>query len=143
MSLEQLPGAVYLMERARIISYGEFPEPTSKNYALVITAGTADMPVAQAIITLKTAGIKTETLFDCGVAGSHRLLNHADKILKANVIIAVAGMEGAVASVIGGIASCPVIAVPTSVGYGASFWRNSRVIEHAKQLRFKCQRCKY
>lgn len=119
--LSHLSGSTYY-KKARIISYGEFPETITKNYAFVIAAGTADLPVAQeAVITLKAAGIKTETLFDCGVAGSHRIFNDIDKILKASAIVVVAGMEGALASFVGGIASCPVIGVPTSVGYGASF----------------------
>jgi len=119
--LENLSGSIY-HKKARIISYGEFPEPVKTNYALVITAGTADLPVAEeAIITLKAAGVKIETLFDCGVAGSHRIMGEFEKISSASVIIAVAGMEGALASFVGGMASCPVIAVPTSIGYGASF----------------------
>jgi pyridinium-3,5-biscarboxylic acid mononucleotide synthase len=119
--LENLPGSVY-HKKARIISYGEFPEPVKNNYALVISAGTADLPVAEeSIITLKAAGIKTETLFDCGVAGSHRILGEFETILGASAIIVIAGMEGALASFVGGMSGCPVIAVPTSVGYGASF----------------------
>lgn len=119
--LENLPGSVY-HKKARIISYGEFPEPVKTNYALVISAGTADLPVAEeVIITLRAAGVKTEALFDCGVAGSHRIMGEFEKINSASAIIAVAGMEGALASFIGGMAACPVIAVPTSVGYGASF----------------------
>jgi len=119
--LENLPGSIY-HKKARIISYGEFPEPKKTNYALVISAGTADLPVAEeAIITLKAAGVKTETMFDCGVAGSHRIMGEFEIISSASAIIAVAGMEGALASFVGGMAGCPVIAVPTSIGYGASF----------------------
>ena len=119
--LTGLPGSVY-HKKARIISYGEFPEVSTNNYALVVSAGTADSPIAEeAVITLKSSGIKTETLFDCGVAGSHRIFNQIDKILNASAIVVIAGMEGALASFIGGISSCPVIAVPTSIGYGASF----------------------
>lgn len=119
--LKNLPDSVY-HQKARIISYGEFPEPVGKNYTLVISAGTADYPVTEeAIITLKAAGIKTETVFDCGVAGSHRIFGEFEKINSASAIIVVAGMEGALASIVGGMASCPVIAVPTSIGYGASF----------------------
>jgi len=119
--LENLPCSVY-HKKARIISYGEFPEPVKNNYALVITAGTADLPVAEeSIITLKAAGIKTKTLFDCGVAGSHRILGEYETIQDAYAVIVIAGMEGALASFVGGMSSCPVIAVPTSVGYGASF----------------------
>lgn len=89
---------------------------------LVITGGTADIPVAEeAAITAEVLGNTVERLYDVGVAGLHRLLSNLDTIFKANVIIAVAGMEGALASVVGGLVDKPVIAVPTSVGYGASF----------------------
>ena len=119
--LTHLDGGVY-HKKARIISYGEFSKINTKNYALIISAGTADQPVAEeAAIILKAAGVKTEVLLDCGVAGSHRIFNEIEKIINAKAIIAIAGMEGALASFIGGLSSCPVIAVPTSVGYGASF----------------------
>ncbi|EKE02409.1 MAG: hypothetical protein ACD_20C00391G0003 [uncultured bacterium] len=119
--LSNLSGSVY-HQKARIISYGEFPENTAKNYALVISAGTADLHVAEeALITLKAAGIRTEILFDCGVAGAHRIFNETEKILNASAIIVIAGMEGALASFVGGLSGCPVIAVPTSIGYGAHF----------------------
>ncbi len=91
---------------------------------VVATGGTSDIPVAEeAAKTAEILGNKVVRLYDVGVAGIHRLLNHnaMDEIMSANVIIAIAGMEGALASVIGGLADCPVIAVPTSVGYGASF----------------------
>jgi NCAIR mutase (PurE)-related protein len=119
--LANLQGSVY-HKKAKIISFGKFPETITGNYVLVISAGTADASVAdEAVITLKAAGIKIETLFDCGVAGSHRIFNEIDIILNASAIVVVAGMEGALASVVGGMAGCPVIAVPTSVGYGTSF----------------------
>ena len=87
---------------------------------LVISAGTADIPVAEeAAVTASIAGAKVERLYDCGVAGIHRLLAQNEKIQQARAIVAVAGMEGALPSVVGGLASCPVIAVPTSVGYGS------------------------
>jgi len=87
---------------------------------LVISAGTADIPVAEeAAVTASISGAHVERLFDCGVAGIHRLLAHSEKIQQARCIIAVAGMEGALPSVVGGLAPCPVIAVPTSVGYGS------------------------
>lgn len=89
---------------------------------VVATGGTSDIPVAEeAAITAEFYGNQVTRLFDVGVAGLHRLLANLDEIMSASVIIAVAGMEGALASVIGGLADCPVIAVPTSVGYGASF----------------------
>ena len=88
----------------------------------VVSAGTADMPVAEeAAVTAECSGSRVERLYDVGVAGIHRLLAKTEVLSRANAIVAVAGMEGALASVVGGLASCPVIAVPTSVGYGASF----------------------
>ncbi|MCK4957885.1 MAG: nickel pincer cofactor biosynthesis protein LarB, partial [Planctomycetes bacterium] len=101
------------------------PLEASDNYIAIATAGTADLPVAEeAKVTAETMGQRVEMVSDVGVAGIHRLLGHADTlaILKdASVVIVVAGMEGALASVIGGLVDSPVIAVPTSVGYGASF----------------------
>lgn len=88
----------------------------------VVTAGTADIPVAEeAVLTAEALGNHVHRLYDVGVAGLHRLLAHQKELLKARVIVAVAGMEGALPSIIGGLVSCPVIAVPTSIGYGASF----------------------
>ena len=99
---------------------GEMLPPVGS--VLVVSAGTSDMPVAEeAALTAEVLGNKVTRVFDAGVAGLHRLLSHTDEIMKARVIVAVAGMEGALASVVGGLADCPVIAVPTSVGYGASF----------------------
>jgi NCAIR mutase (PurE)-related protein len=93
-----------------------------KGEILVISAGTADIPVAEeAAVTAETMGNTVTTLFDVGVAGLHRLLSQYERIKKARVIIVVAGMEGALPSVVGGLVSVPVIAVPTSIGYGASF----------------------
>lgn len=95
---------------------------TASGTIVVATGGTSDILVAEeAALTAEVLGNKVERLYDVGVAGIHRLLSHADTITKATVIVAVAGMEGALASVIGGLADCPVIAVPTSVGYGANF----------------------
>ncbi len=88
----------------------------------IVTAGTADIPVAaEAKVTAEIMGQRTELIYDVGVAGLHRLLGHIKQFQHANVIIVIAGMEGALASVVGGLVSCPVIAVPTSVGTGASF----------------------
>jgi NCAIR mutase (PurE)-related protein len=88
----------------------------------VLTAGTSDIPVAEeAVETAQLMGNTVDTVYDVGVAGVHRLFAIKDKIFQANVIIVIAGMEGALASIVGGLASKPVIAVPTSVGYGASF----------------------
>ena len=89
---------------------------------VIAAAGTSDIPVAEeAALTAETLGNKVERLYDVGVAGLHRLLNSLEMIMQANVVVAVAGMEGALPTVIGGLVACPVIAVPTSVGYGASF----------------------
>lgn len=88
----------------------------------VVSAGTSDIPVAEeAAVTAETLGNRVHRLYDVGVAGLHRLLDSCEDLFKANVIVVVAGMEGALASVVGGLVSCPVIGVPTSVGYGASF----------------------
>ena len=109
-------------EIGRIGIAGAIPKPSTSTSIAVVSAGTSDMPVAEeAALTAEALGSRVVRLYDVGVAGLHRLLSHADQIAKAKVIIAVAGMEGALASVVGGIADCPVIAVPTSVGYGASF----------------------
>ena len=88
----------------------------------VITAGTSDMPVAEeAVITAEILGLPVTRIYDAGVAGLHRILSHVSELQKAGAVIVVAGMEGALASVVGGLVACPVIAVPTSVGYGAAF----------------------
>jgi NCAIR mutase (PurE)-related protein len=93
-----------------------------KGLVAVISAGTSDIPVAEeASTTLEVMGNRVEKLYDVGVAGVHRVMGSIDKIRKANVVIVVAGMEGALASLVSGLVSCPVIAVPTSCGYGASF----------------------
>ncbi|MBO4345602.1 MAG: nickel pincer cofactor biosynthesis protein LarB [Victivallales bacterium] len=107
---------------ARMAIIGEMPKPDGIGEILVATGGTSDIPVAEeAALTAEALGNRVNRLYDVGVAGLHRLLSHLDDIMGASVIIAIAGMEGALASVIGGLADCPVIAVPTSVGYGASF----------------------
>ena len=107
---------------ARIGIVGKLPEADGIGTIVVATGGTSDIPVAEeAALTAEALGNKVCRLYDVGVAGLHRTLAHLDEIMSATVIIAIAGMEGALASVIGGLADCPVIAVPTSVGYGASF----------------------
>lgn len=101
---------------------GKLPVPDGIGTIVVATGGTSDIPVAEeAALTAEVLGNQVIRIYDVGVAGLHRLLSHLDEIMSASVIIAIAGMEGALASVIGGLADCPVIAVPTSVGYGASF----------------------
>jgi len=108
------------LARAIVLERKELPP--SKNILPIVTAGTSDLPVAaEAKVTAEIMGQRTELICDVGVAGLHRLFGHLPKLQNANVIIVVAGMEGALASVLGGMVSCPVIAVPTSVGYGASF----------------------
>jgi len=97
-------------------------DPPQGGFILVVTGGTADIPVAEeAAVTAEMMGNNVERLFDVGVAGLHRLLGNKDKLFEATVVVVVAGMEGALASVVGGLVDKPVIAVPTSVGYGASF----------------------
>jgi NCAIR mutase (PurE)-related protein len=112
------PAAEY-NELGRII-YCTAQDPQYAGYVPIICAGTADIPVAEeAFITAQVCGANAERLFDVGVAGLHRLLAHIDHIQRASCIVCIAGMEGALPSVVGGLASCPVIAVPTSVGYGS------------------------
>jgi NCAIR mutase (PurE)-related protein len=115
------PKAEYFKE-ARIVSVRKKKPGTSKKKILVITAGTADIRVAEeAAVTCELMGNKIERLYDAGVAGLHRLMDSSRRLFSANVIIVIAGMEGALASVVAGLVSKPVIAVPTSIGYGASF----------------------
>lgn len=107
---------------SRVGIVGTIPVPDGRGTIVVATGGTSDMPVAEeAALTAEVLGNRVVRLYDVGVAGIHRLLSRQKEIQSARVIIAIAGMEGALASVIGGLADCPVIAVPTSVGYGASF----------------------
>ena len=107
---------------ARAIVLEQKTLPASQSILPIVTAGTSDLPVAhEAKVTAEIMGQRAELICDVGVAGLHRLFGHLPKLQNANVIIVVAGMEGALASVLGGMVSCPVIAVPTSVGYGASF----------------------
>lgn len=101
---------------------GGLPTPSGIGKVIIATGGTSDIPVAEeAALTAQILGSDVVRLYDVGVSGVHRLLSHMELIMDATVIIAIAGMEGALASVVGGLADCPVIAVPTSVGYGASF----------------------
>lgn len=109
-------------ETSHIGIVGEIPQPDGLGSIVVATGGTSDIPVAEeAALTAEVHGNRVIRLYDVGVAGLHRLLSHTDELMEAKVVIAIAGMEGALASVIGGLVDCPVIAVPTSVGYGASF----------------------
>jgi hypothetical protein len=122
-ALKSLYGRVEYFETARIVALGAIPESlTDGPYITVISAGTSDLPVAEeAAVTAELLGCRVVRLYDVGVAGVHRLLEHLDVLLDARAAVVVAGMEGALASVVGGLVPCPVIAAPTSVGYGASF----------------------
>ena len=109
-------------EDAQIGIVGEIPEPVKQGTIVIATGGTSDYRVAEeAAVTAEVLGNKVLRLYDVGVAGVHRLFANSQYLINANVVIAIAGMEGALASVVGGMVDCPVIAVPTSVGYGASF----------------------
>ena len=117
---EALPLDYRVMGKIGII--GGIPEPDGDGSVVVATGGTSDLPVAEeAALTAEMLGNRVVRLYDVGVSGLHRLLAHAEEIMRARAIVAIAGMEGALASVVGGLADCPVIAVPTSVGYGAAF----------------------
>ena len=118
---KQFPQAKY-NDSAKTISICKNKPDIKKGQILIITAGTSDIPIAEeAVVTAEIMGNTVQKSYDVGVAGVHRLLDIREKMEKANVIIVVAGMEGALASIVGGLTSKPVIAVPTSVGYGSSF----------------------
>jgi NCAIR mutase (PurE)-related protein len=119
---EKYPKSNY-HERSRILTLMDHPiKSRGRGTILVISAGTSDIPVAEeAALTARFMGNEVETIYDLGVAGLHRLLGHRDQLRKASILIVVAGMEGALPSVVGGLVDKPVVAVPTSVGYGASF----------------------
>jgi NCAIR mutase (PurE)-related protein len=119
---DALPGAVY-HALPRLITVGEPPSPANPDrYVAVLTAGTADTPVGEeAALTLEWQGSRVERLYDVGVAGLHRLLDRLPLVQKAYVLVVVAGMEGALTSVVAGLVARPVVAVPTSVGYGTAF----------------------
>lgn len=120
--IREVTDDVVYYEAARIVVVRRRDVLASEKIIAVVTGGTSDMPVAEeAAVTAETMGNRVERLYDVGVAGIHRLLANTEVLLKANVLIVVAGMEGALASVVGGIVDKPVIAVPTSVGYGANF----------------------
>lgn len=115
-----LPEAVF-HEMARCITLEVTPLPEPKGLVAVVTAGTTDIPVAEeAALTAERMGARVDRLFDVGVAGLHRLLKHLDRLRQARALVVVAGMEGALPSVVGGLVDHPIIAVPTSVGYGAN-----------------------
>ena len=117
----EIPGLRF-HERSGIITDQDLSEERGKGQVIVVTAGTSDIPVAEeAVLTARACGSRTTALYDVGVSGLHRLLAHTEALQKANAIIVCAGMEGALPSVVGGLVAVPVIAVPTSIGYGASF----------------------
>jgi pyridinium-3,5-biscarboxylic acid mononucleotide synthase len=121
MVREKFPEARFY-EAARILTVGEFPLSTDGPFIAVASAGTSDMPVAEeAAVTVELMGTRAVRVYDVGVAGLHRVVDRLDILRQAEAIIAVAGMEGALPTVVGGLVACPVIAVPTSVGYGVSF----------------------
>jgi NCAIR mutase (PurE)-related protein len=118
---DRLPAASF-HEQARTITLRSLPMPPGRGTVLIAAAGTADLPVAEeAVVSAEIMGNTVDRLYDVGVAGLHRLLAEHARLSAAHVVIVVAGMEGALASVVGGLVDAPVIAVPTSVGYGASF----------------------
>lgn len=120
--LERHPQGVYHPRSRILLLERHATEVRGKGRILVISAGTSDIPVAEeATITARFLGNEVDALYDLGVSGLHRVLSHREQILTASVIIVVAGMEGALPSVVGGLVDKPVIAVPTSIGYGASF----------------------
>ena len=115
------PRAIY-HETARAITLSQAPAIPGKGAVAVVCAGTSDLPVAEeAQLTAETMGNEVDTIHDIGVAGIHRLMSNRERLTQARVVVVCAGMEGALPSAVGGLVSCPVIAVPTSVGYGASF----------------------
>ncbi|MEK6674566.1 MAG: nickel pincer cofactor biosynthesis protein LarB [Planctomycetota bacterium] len=117
----QHPNAVY-QPTPRMITFRQVEARTGDGMIAIVAAGTSDLPVAEeARITAEMMDQRTSTFYDVGVAGIHRLLAHTEAVQKASVVVVVAGMEGALASVVGGLVNVPVVAVPTSIGYGASF----------------------
>jgi len=121
-AVKRLNRAARFHSLSGVITIERSTEIIGKGAILVVSAGTSDIPVAEeALLTARMMGNRAEPLYDVGIAGIHRLLDHRSKLAEARVIICVAGMEGALPSVVGGLVAVPVIAVPTSVGYGASF----------------------
>ena len=121
-SLQEICEDVIYYEQARIVALKRNNKLNSEKVIGIVTAGTSDIPVAEeAAVTAEILGNKVTRIYDVGVAGIHRLFAHADELNETNVLIVVAGMEGALASVVGGMVDKPVVAVPTSVGYGANF----------------------
>jgi NCAIR mutase (PurE)-related protein len=122
MLLNRFPESTY-HDKARVLTLIKHPiKASGRGKILVVSAGTSDIPVAEeAAITARFMGNDVGTIYDVGISGIHRILSHREQIMEASVIVVVAGMEGALPSVVGGLVDKPVIAVPTSVGYGANF----------------------
>ena len=119
---EQLPADTQYKPQSGTLVLARNPKRKKTGHILVLTAGTSDIPVAEeAMVTAELLGSRVDTAYDVGVAGIHRLLDKMDQLQAARVIVVAAGMDGALASVVGGLVECPVIAVPTQVGYGAAF----------------------
>ncbi|ETW04264.1 hypothetical protein, variant 2 [Aphanomyces invadans] len=113
---------IHYFPTANLLSLQDKPSPTTSQVVCVLCAGTSDLPVAEeAAVTLELAGVKVQRIYDVGVAGIHRLLRNRQAIQDGDAIIVVAGMDGALPGVVGGLTSKPIVAVPTSVGYGAAF----------------------
>jgi pyridinium-3,5-biscarboxylic acid mononucleotide synthase len=120
--LKNLPCGGEYLPASRVIRFWRDRTVTGKGRIAVVCAGTSDLPVAEeAQVTAEVMGNEVDTIHDIGVAGIHRLMHNRERLMEARVIVVCAGMEGALPSAVGGLVSCPVIAVPTSVGYGASF----------------------
>ena len=120
--IQELASQARFHARSGAVSILKDTTVRGKGTVMVVSAGTSDLPVAEeAVVTLEMMGNKVDSLYDVGVAGLHRLLDRGDRLTDARVVVVVAGMEGALPSVVGGLVAAPVIAVPTSVGYGASF----------------------
>ena len=133
------PDAIY-HEAARMISLDMVERPNPTGRVSVVCAGTSDIPVAEeAALTAEWMGARVERINDVGVAGLHRLMDHLDTLTASRAVVVVAGMEGALPSVVGGLVDRPIIAVPTSVGYGASIQRPGRAAGHAEHLRPGCR----
>jgi NCAIR mutase (PurE)-related protein len=121
-AVKRVSSAAKFHPASGVITVARSKEITGKGTILVVSAGTSDIPVAEeALLTAQMMGNRAESLYDVGVAGIHRLLEHRSMLTEARVIVCIAGMEGALPSVVGGLVGVPVIAVPTSIGYGASF----------------------
>ena len=136
----QKNGAVKFHPLSGAITIERNQEISGKGTIVVVSAGTSDIPVAEeAVLTARLMGNHVEHLYDVGVAGIHRLLKHSEGLMRARVIICVAGMEGALPSVVGGLVAVPVIAVPTSVGYGASFGGVAALRPHRVATRNRLQ----